>query len=791
MTLRNRLPSSTTRPTAQKYLITVADPDNAVTPADPSKYVSLPLPAIQANSVDWTDGGGADLSYSITGSDLLQATTVALYWAPTETFDPADDTLAYSTSTQTALGTYSLHVTPDDFLSGPDWNDSQDQYLLEVVNPDNSVIESDTSDNVAGVLYLPEWTGQGSDDLWSDGDNWLGGFDPPAGADLLFPSDALQQTNDNDLGFTFDSVTFEGGNYDVSGQTLSTSGTLDFQAGSTELDCSATTAGPTSVDAGATLTIGADATLNVLNTDPYNINGKFSLLGDCDIAGDASVGSTGEFDVSGNCTVEANGTLNLAGTETFDDGSVVNAYSNTTVNFQGTGKASLNGTVMFMPSSNVNLLPQTTLNTSGSLTLGVSSNWKESFGAVWTAKSGSNAYIYGNMSSSGTGQINAGANIYQYSGSQASWNAVLDNNGNYNAVAGASSGSGAMVTIGASGNVKNGGNWNIGLHDTLIDAGSFQSGVGASFNSQGQVSVLATATWNVGPGTTAKDGDSITVATGATLDIGGTLTEGTGGFLDDLGAVTIEPAGALADDSTVTVESGASFNVLGTLTIGAGGSFNVAPGALYTVVTIDAINPVAPNPRNTPVAAVDVTFSEAVDASSFSSGAVALADNGQPVAVSGLTLLPVSGDTYAVQGLTAFTGAEGSYTLTVNAADIRRQNGNPGTRLAIDLVADGHNAADKQGQSASAARHEPDLPRLGHRLRRRLARLGRRRRMRSTHRPTAAPGRYGRQSPPPTRRPTSPARATRPTPFTASRTTLPATPKSRRRRSRRAHTCPT
>ncbi len=283
------------------------------------------------------------------------------------------------------------------------------------------------------------------------------------------------------------------------------------------------------------------------------------------------------------------------------------------------------------------------------------------------------------MSSSGTGQINAGANIYQYSGSQASWNAVLDNNGNYNLVAGASSGSGAMVTIGASGNVKNGGKWNIGLHDTLIDAGSFQSGVGASFNSQGQVSVLATATWNVGPGATAKDGDSITVAPGATLDIGGTLTEGTGGFLDDLGAVTIEPAGALADDSTVTVESGASFNVLGTLTIGAGGSFNVAPGALYTVVTIDAINPVAPNPRNTPVAAVDVTFSEAVDASSFSSGAVALADNGQPVAVCGLTLLPVSGDTYAVQGLTAFTGAEGSYTVTLNAAQVRDQNGIAGS----------------------------------------------------------------------------------------------------------------
>ena len=331
------------------------------------------------------------------------------------------------------------------------------------------------------------------------------------------------------------------------------------------------------------------------------------------------------------------------------------------------------------------------------------------------------------MSSSGTGQINAGANIYQYSGSQASWNAVLDNNGNYNAVAGASSGSGAMVTIGASGNVKNGGNWNIGLHDTLIDAGSFPKvKVGAEARPGSGFGPCDCDMERVGPKATAKDGDSITVAPGAALDVDGTLTEGTGGFLDRSRAGRLEPAELGYDDSTVTAES-ARFNVLGTLTIGAGGSFNVAPGALYTVVTIDAINPVAPNPRNTPVAAVDCRRSmRGGGRAELFLAAVALADNGQPVAVSRLTLLPVSGDTYAVQGLTAFTGAEGSYTLTLNADDVRDQNGIAGSgSQSTSWVMDTTPPTSKV-KLLPQPRHEPDLPRLGHRLRRRFAHLRRR-----------------------------------------------------------------
>ncbi len=89
-------------------------------------------------------------------------------------------------------------------------------------------------------------------------------------------------------------------------------------------------------------------------------------------------------------------------------------------------------------------------------------------------------------------------------------------------------------------------------------------------------------------------------------------------------------------------------------------------------------------PRTTPVSAVDVTFSVPIDTSSPTTGAVTLTDNGSPVALSGITFTLVSGttSTYQVGDLSAFTAAGGSYTLTVNAADIDDQYGIAGTGTA-------------------------------------------------------------------------------------------------------------
>ncbi len=97
-------------------------------------------------------------------------------------------------------------------------------------------------------------------------------------------------------------------------------------------------------------------------------------------------------------------------------------------------------------------------------------------------------------------------------------------------------------------------------------------------------------------------------------------------------------------------------------------------------VSVSSIAAVTPNPRNTAVSTVAVTFSIPVNPSSFSASTLALTDNGNAVAItSAVTLSLVSGSTYDINGLGGLTAAEGTYNLTVNASAIDDTYGNPGT----------------------------------------------------------------------------------------------------------------
>ena len=105
------------------------------------------------------------------------------------------------------------------------------------------------------------------------------------------------------------------------------------------------------------------------------------------------------------------------------------------------------------------------------------------------------------------------------------------------------------------------------------------------------------------------------------------------------------------------------------------------------------------SPTHSAVSTIDVTFSEPINTSSLSPGALTLTDDGGPNLITGgVSLTLVSGDTYAIGGLGGLTKAQGLYTLTVNAADIQDQYGNPRHRLALHLLADGHHATDEHRQ---------------------------------------------------------------------------------------------
>jgi hypothetical protein len=108
-----------------------------------------------------------------------------------------------------------------------------------------------------------------------------------------------------------------------------------------------------------------------------------------------------------------------------------------------------------------------------------------------------------------------------------------------------------------------------------------------------------------------------------------------------------------------------------------------ASTTIVSPLAVTSIAAVSPNPRNTPVSTIDVTFSEPIDPSSFTTTALTLTDDGGSNQItSAATIGLVSGSTYQVSGLSGLTAAEGAYTLTVNAAAIDDPGGNAGSGTA-------------------------------------------------------------------------------------------------------------
>ena len=99
-------------------------------------------------------------------------------------------------------------------------------------------------------------------------------------------------------------------------------------------------------------------------------------------------------------------------------------------------------------------------------------------------------------------------------------------------------------------------------------------------------------------------------------------------------------------------------------------------------MTVTSVAAVSPNPRNTAVSAIDVTFSLPIDTSSLDRPPLTLTDNGGPNLITGASRHPISGTTYEIGGLAGLTTAEGNYTLTVNAAGYPGPVRQRGHRLA-------------------------------------------------------------------------------------------------------------
>ncbi len=130
----------------------------------------------------------------------------------------------------------------------------------------------------------------------------------------------------------------------------------------------------------------------------------------------------------------------------------------------------------------------------------------------------------------------------------------------------------------------------------------------------------------------------------------------------------------------------AGVNDLSVTAIDAAG--NVSPAASLSVLvdesplTITSISGPASSATNTPVDSVTVTFSEAINLSTFTTASLSLTDNGGANLITGvITISLVTGttSTYEVAGLSGLTTADGTYVLTADASSVQDEAGNSGT----------------------------------------------------------------------------------------------------------------
>ena len=111
-----------------------------------------------------------------------------------------------------------------------------------------------------------------------------------------------------------------------------------------------------------------------------------------------------------------------------------------------------------------------------------------------------------------------------------------------------------------------------------------------------------------------------------------------------------------------------------------------------TPPTVASLQAVA-NPQAGPIDSIGVTFSKPIDASSFDWKALALQLNGgNNLITSTVTVSQTSPTTFTISGLSEFTGSDGNYVLTVNAAGISDLAGNMGAGSLSESWAKGTSA---------------------------------------------------------------------------------------------------
>jgi hypothetical protein len=452
-----------------------------------------------------------------------------------------------------------------------------------------------------------QWTGKGSDNLWSNPDNWLGRSVPLAGADVIFPAGALRLSSDDDLSLQFHSITTDDA-YIFAGQSIRPDA-ITVRAGSLEIDGFAAPGGAIQVDANTTLKIGGGeldvsggltaagtvqvgGLLHVLNGGTFDSQSTVSVLSsgqllndgavtvesgsNVDILGTVSIGSqfTPTFAAAGTITVEQSGTLLIGKDETVDVTGTLTVrgmlQSAGTADLSPAGMFDLFGNATFSSTGNFLAAGPVTVEAGGKLT---------DLGTV---------VVSAQFTAAGTVEIGAGGLFSVGNGRTLTVSGTLTDAGDLQCAGTIVVSSGAQLTVNGSAAVSNGGTFTadgsvtVGPHGIFADSGAVKFEGFANLVVQGNLTVTPSTsldlfsaakidggqlddqgTVTVGAVDTLDDEGLITVAPGAALEVEGKLTIGAAGDVVDQGTITADSGATLDDGGTVTVSSAAHLDLFG------------------------------------------------------------------------------------------------------------------------------------------------------------------------------------------------------------------------------------
>ncbi|MGB8167568.1 MAG: Ig-like domain-containing protein, partial [Chthoniobacteraceae bacterium] len=95
--------------------------------------------------------------------------------------------------------------------------------------------------------------------------------------------------------------------------------------------------------------------------------------------------------------------------------------------------------------------------------------------------------------------------------------------------------------------------------------------------------------------------------------------------------------------------------------------------------TIESLDDIVPNPRNSSISSLDLVFSKPIDATTFGAADLKLSRNGKAISLGTTHIVALDTRHFRLAGLAESTGIAGNYTLEINVAGVADALGNAGT----------------------------------------------------------------------------------------------------------------